>query len=63
MKKIIIVIVGISLFASLAFGDEVDIKVTAIANEQIRTHTQEMINAGIPSDEAIKMTRMMIKNK
>lgn len=62
MKKILIVIFGISLFASLAFGDEVDIKVTAIANEQIRTHTQEMINAGIPSDEAIKMTRMMIKN-
>ena len=62
MKKILIVIFGISFFASLALGNEVDIKVSAIANEQIRTHTQAMINAGVPSGEAIKMTAMMIKN-
>ena len=62
MKNILIIILGISLCASLAFGDEVERKLSTIGNEQIRTHTRAMINAGIPSDEAVKMTRLMIHN-
>jgi uncharacterized membrane protein YgcG len=61
MKKILIVIFGIFFFASLAFGDEVDRDLSKIANEQIRTHTRAMVNAGIHRDEALKMTRMMIQ--
>ena len=62
MKNILIAIFGISLFASLAFGDEVDRELSTVANEQIRTHTRSMVNAGIPIDEAVKVTRMMIQN-
>jgi len=62
MKKLLIIILGICLCSSLAFGDELDRKLSAIGNEQIRVHTRAMINAGIPGDEAIKMTRLMIQN-
>ena len=62
MKKLLIIILGICLCSSLAFGDEVDRRLSTIGNEQIRVHTRAMINAGIPSDEAIKMTRLMIQN-
>ena len=62
MKKLLIIILNICLCFSLAFGDELDRELSAIGNEQIRVHTRAMINAGIPSDEAIKMTRLMIQN-
>lgn len=62
MKNFLIIILGICLCSSLAFGDEVDRKLSTIGNEQIRVHTRAMINAGIPSDEAIKMTSLMIQN-
>ncbi|MGA9178000.1 MAG: hypothetical protein WBZ05_12215 [Desulfobacterales bacterium] len=62
MKKFLIIILGICLCSSLAFGEEVDRRLSTIGNEQIRAHTRAMINAGIPGDEAIKMTRLMIQN-
>ena len=62
MKKVLIIILGICLCSSLAFGDELDRKLSTIDNEHIRVHTRAMINVGIPSDEAIKMTRLMIQN-
>ena len=63
MKKILLIILSIFFFASLAWGDEVDDGLSNMATEQIRIHTRAMINAGIPSDDAIKMTRMMIQNR
>ncbi|MEJ2656312.1 MAG: hypothetical protein P8012_03840 [Desulfobacterales bacterium] len=62
MKKLLIIILGICLCSSLAFGDELDRRLSTIGNEQIRVHTRAMINAGIPIDETIKMTRLMIQN-
>ena len=62
MKKFLIIIFGVCLCSSLAFGDEVDSRLSTIGNEQIRVHTRAMINAGIPIDDAIKMTRLMIQN-
>ena len=62
MKKLLIIILGICLCSSLAFGDELDRRLSTIDNEQIRVQTRAMINAGIPGDEAIKMTRLMIQN-
>ena len=62
MKNFLIVILGICLCSSLAFGDEVDRRLSTIGNEQIKAHTRAMINAGIPGDEAIRMTRLMIQN-
>ena len=63
MKKISLIILSIFFFASLAWGDEVDDGLSNMATEQIRIHTRAMINAGIPSDDAVKMTRMMIQNR
>ena len=63
MKKISLIILSIFFCASLAWGDEVDDGLSNMATEQIRIHTRAMINAGIPSDDAIKMTRMMIQNR
>ncbi len=62
MKKFVIIILGICLCSSLAFGEEVGRRLSTIGNEQIRAHTRAMINAGIPGDEAIRMTRLMIQN-
>ncbi|MDH3957470.1 MAG: hypothetical protein OET81_12315, partial [Desulfobacteraceae bacterium] len=62
MKKLLIIILGICLCSSPAYGDELDPKLSTIGNEQIRVHTRAMINAGIPGDEAMKMTRLMIQN-
>jgi hypothetical protein len=62
MKKFLIITFGICLCSSLAFGDELDRRLSAIGNEQIRAHTRAMMNAGIPGDEAIKLTRLMIQN-
>jgi len=63
MKKISLIILSIFFCASLAWGDEVDDGLPNMATEQIKIHTRAMINAGIPSDDAIKMTRMMIQNR
>ncbi|PQP34671.1 hypothetical protein C6A37_06570, partial [Desulfobacteraceae bacterium SEEP-SAG9] len=63
MKKILPIILCFFLYTPLAMGDEVDNGLPDTATEQIRIHTRAMINAGIPGDEAIKMTRMMIKNR
>ena len=62
MKNFLIIILAVCLCSSLAFGDEVDNRLSTIGNEQIRVHTRAVINAGIPGDEAIKMTRLMIQN-
>jgi hypothetical protein len=62
MKKILIIIFCICLCSSLAFGEEVDRRLSTIDNEQIKVHTRAMINAGISGDEAIKMTRLMMQN-
>jgi len=60
MKKISLIILSIFFCASLAWGDD---GLSNMATEQVRIHTRAMINAGIPSDDAIKMTRMMIQNR
>ena len=62
MKKLLIIILGICLCSSLAFGDELDRRLSTISDEQIRVHTRAMINEGTPSNEAIKMTHLMIQN-
>ena len=62
MKNFLIIILAVCLCSSLAFGDEVDNRLSTIGNEQIRVHTRAVINAGIPGDDAINMTRLMIQN-
>jgi hypothetical protein len=62
MKKILIAIFAIAFLAPLAFGDEVGRELSTISNQQIRTQTRAMVNAGIPVDDAVKVTRLMIEN-
>jgi hypothetical protein len=63
MKRILPIILCFFLYLPLAIGDEVDNGLPYTATEQIKNHTRAMINAGIPSEEAIQMTRMMIENR
>jgi hypothetical protein len=64
MKKILtIVACAVFLCCSTAFGDEVDTGLSTMATEQVKVNTRAMINAGINSDGAIKMTRLMLENR
>lgn len=49
--------------ASTAFGDAVDNGLSGGATEQLKTSTRQMIGSGIDSDDAIKMTRVMLENR
>lgn len=62
MKKIVIIFVSIFFFTANAQGDDVDNNLPG-ASEQIKARTRDMINVGIPSQEAIDMTRMMVENR
>ena len=63
MKKLTIVLVCAILCAgSWAFGDEVDKGLSTMVNEQLKASTRALIQAGIKSDDAIKMTRLMLEN-
>ena len=63
MKKICLITCSILFCASLAFGDEVDDKLPTEATEQLRASTRAMISSGIGSDDAIKMTKLMLENQ
>ena len=63
MKKICIIVFAILCYTSVAFGDEVDRGLSNIATKQIMNSTRQMIRAGIESDEAVKMTRLMLENR
>ena len=63
MKKICLIICAILLCASLAFGDEVEDKLSPMATEELKASTKEMIRSGINSDDAIEMTKRMLQNR
>jgi len=63
MKKIIIAIFFVLLFAGPAFGDEVDEGLSNMATMEIKTRTRSMIRTGIHSGDAIGMTRAMMENR
>ena len=63
MKKICFITCAILLCASLAFGDEVEDKLSPMATEELKANTREMIRFGINSDDAIKMTKLMLENR
>jgi hypothetical protein len=62
MKKICLMMCAVVFCASLAFGDEVEDKLPAVATERVKASTREMIRSGIGSDDAIKMTKLMLEN-
>jgi len=63
MKKICLMVCALLFSASLAFGDEVEESLSTLATEQLKTSTREMIQSGIETDNAIRMTKLMLKNQ
>jgi len=63
MKKIFAIVFVIFFCASVALGDEVDTGLSSMATEQVRVSTRQMIRSGINSDDALKMTRLMLENR
>ena len=63
MKKIVAIALTVLFCATVACADEVDEILAGMANEQIRNTTRQMIQAGIHSDDAIKMIQLMLSNR
>jgi hypothetical protein len=60
--------IGFLLLAFLVLGvpvaaDEVDDGLPMTVNERIRTQTREMIQVGVPTDDAVEMTRRMVQHR
>jgi len=63
MKKICLIVCAVLFCASLAFGDEVEDSLSTLATEQLKASTRGMILSGIDTDNAIRMTKLMLKNQ
>ena len=63
MKKILFIILSILLCASMSWGDEAVDGLPDQASEQVRTRTRDMVRAGVPEEDAVRMTRMMVQNR
>jgi uncharacterized membrane protein YgcG len=63
MKKICLMVCAFLVCASLAFGDEVEESLSTLATEQVKNSTREMILSGIDTDNAIRMTKLMLQNQ
>jgi len=63
MKRIYLAIVFIFFNASFALCDEVDEALQNMATQEVRNSTRLLIQNGIPGDEAIKLTQLMIKEQ
>ena len=63
MKKIVFFFFCILFFAPFAFGDEIDDNLPGYTPGPVKEKTREMISAGIPSENVLNMTRMMVQNR
>ncbi|UCF83073.1 MAG: hypothetical protein JSV50_18115, partial [Desulfobacteraceae bacterium] len=63
MKKIFLIACVIFFWASAALGDEVDKGLSSMTPEQVKVSTRQMIRSGINSNDALKMTRLMLENR
>lgn len=62
MKKTLVTIFWLLLFASASFADMVDNRLPLATPEELKASTRQMIGLGIKSDEAVKITRAMLQN-
>ena len=65
MKKLFIAALlgAIFLNTSPVFCDEVDESLKNMTTQQVRNSTRMMINNGVPGDEAVKMTKLMLEKQ
>ncbi len=62
MKKIFITVFSLLFYASIALADAVDDRLPPETPDKLKASTRQMIQAGLKSDDAIKMTRSMLEN-
>ncbi|MBN2059056.1 MAG: hypothetical protein JW882_01455, partial [Deltaproteobacteria bacterium] len=62
-KTFCFILFGFMLFAASVWGDEVDDGLQGKAGLQIRLSAKQMVQAGVPGDEAVKMTQRMMENR
>ena len=63
MKKIFAIALALFFGVSVAFADEVDEGLSSMASEQVRSCARQMIQLGVDSDHALKMTGNMLMNQ
>jgi len=63
MKKLCMLIFAIFLLVSPVWGDAVDEGLPGASAEALRLSARQMVQAGAPVDEVVKMTRRMMQNR
>lgn len=63
MKKIFAIALALFLGISVAFADDVDEGLSSMAPEQVKSCVKQMIQLGVDSDHAIRITRNMLMNQ
>ncbi|MBW2741718.1 MAG: hypothetical protein JRE64_23390 [Deltaproteobacteria bacterium] len=63
MKKIFTTALALFFGVSVAFADEVDEWLSSMASEQVRSCAIQMIQLGVDSNHALKMTGKMLMNQ
>ena len=63
MKRVFLAMVFVFLNASIVLCDEVDEALQNMATPEVRNSTRLLIQNGIPGDEAIKLTHLMIEEQ
>ncbi|MEA3470276.1 MAG: hypothetical protein U9R24_01000 [Thermodesulfobacteriota bacterium] len=63
MKKIIAIVFILLFSATVVLADEVEDNLAGLANEQVMMTTRSMIQNGIESDDAIRITQLMLQNQ
>jgi len=63
MKKIIMTVLFLLFYASIAFADATEDRLPPETPDKLKASTRQMILAGIKDDDAIKITRFMLDNK
>ena len=56
-------LIGLLVSAMPVGADAVDDGLPPGVNEQVRTQTREMIQAGVPTEDAVKMTRNLVQHQ
>ena len=63
MKNVFCILFAVFFGVGIAMADDVDDQLPTSAPEPLRAQTRAMIQSGIPSDDAIKMTRAMLQDQ
>ena len=63
MKNILYILFALIFGAGIAAADIVDEQLPASAPEPLKAQTRAMIQAGVPQEDAVKMTRAMLQNR